>query len=49
MRYTLIGEVSLKWPYRLLEPFAKAMVLGRMRRYVVEPLTRAAEKQDERR
>jgi hypothetical protein len=43
MRYTLTASVRLKWPYRLLAPFAKPLVLTRMRRYVVEPLKAAAE------
>lgn len=43
MRYTLTAAVRLKWPYRLLSPFVKPLVLARMRRYVVEPLRAAAE------
>lgn len=39
MRYTLTASVRLKWPYRLAAPFVKPLVLARMRRYVVEPLT----------
>jgi hypothetical protein len=45
MRYTLTGAVRLKWPYRLLAPFVKPLVRARMRRYVVEPLKRAAERE----
>jgi hypothetical protein len=44
MRYTVAGAVRLKWPYRLLAPFLKPLVRARMRRYVVEPLKRAAER-----
>ena len=43
MRYTLTASVRLKWPYRLAAPFVKPLVLGRMRRYVAEPLKLAAE------
>jgi hypothetical protein len=43
MRYRLTASVRLKWPYRLAAPFAKPLVLRRMRRYVVEPLKVAAE------
>src|SRR5262245_17410316 len=43
MRYTLTASVSLRWPYRLLEPFMRRLIRARLRRYVVEPLKRAAE------
>ena len=43
MRYTLTASVSMKWPFRLLEPFMRPLLRARMRRYVVEPLKRAAE------
>jgi hypothetical protein len=43
MCYTLTASVRLKWPYRLAAPFVRPLVLGRMRRYVVEPLKVAAE------
>lgn len=42
-RYTLSAEVRLKWPYRLLSPFARRLVIAMMRRHVVEPLKAAAE------
>jgi len=45
MRYTLTASVRLKWPYRLAAPFVKPLVLARMRRYVVEPLKAAAERE----
>ena len=40
-RYTITAAVSLKWPYKLVEPFLKPLVVGRLRRYVVEPLIQA--------
>jgi hypothetical protein len=43
-RYTLTADVELRWPYRLLEPFVKLLVLSRMRRYVLAPLKAAAER-----
>lgn len=43
MRFALTASVLLKWPYRLAEPLLKPLVLKKMRRYVVEPLKRAAE------
>ena len=43
MRYTLTASVRLKWPYRLIAPFVKPLVLAKMRRYVVKPLKAAAE------
>jgi hypothetical protein len=43
VRFTLTALVFLKWPYRLVEPLLKPLVLRKMRRYVVEPLKRAAE------
>src|SRR5262245_11644872 len=43
MRYQLTASVCLKWPYRLVAPFVKPLVLARMRRYVVDPLKAAAE------
>src|SRR5499427_10174975 len=49
MRYTLTASVRLKWPYRLAAPLVKPLVLARMRRYVVEPLKAAAEREVERR
>lgn len=42
MRFTLTALVLVKWPYRLVEPLLKPLVLRNMRRYVVEPLKRAA-------
>jgi hypothetical protein len=45
MRYTLAAAVRLKWPYRLVAPFVKPLVRARMRRYVVEPLKAAAERE----
>lgn len=45
MRYTLTASVRLKWPYRLAAPFVKPLVVARMRRYVVEPLKAAAERE----
>jgi hypothetical protein len=42
-RYVLRAAVRLRWPYRLLAPFVKPLVVARMRRYVVEPLRAAAE------
>jgi hypothetical protein len=29
--YRLTGSVSLKWPYRVLAPFLKPLVISRMR------------------
>jgi hypothetical protein len=48
MRYRLTASVRLKWPYRLAGPFVKPLVLGRMRRYVVQPLKAAAEGERDR-
>ncbi|BDG05150.1 SRPBCC family protein [Anaeromyxobacter oryzae] len=45
MRYTLTAAVRLKWPWRLIAPFVRPLVLGRMRRYVVAPLKAAAERE----
>lgn len=42
-RYVLRAAVRLRWPYRVLAPFVKPLVLARMRRYVVAPLKAAAE------
>ena len=44
MRYTLTAAVRIGWPYALAEPMLKPLVLARMRRYVVDPLKRAAER-----
>ena len=44
MRYTLTAAVRIKWPYALAEPILKPLVCARMRRYVIEPLKRAAER-----
>ena len=44
MRYTLTARVQLKWPYRILAPFVKPMVLAQMRRYVLAPMKAAAER-----
>lgn len=44
MRYTLTAQVRLKWPYRLLAPFVKPIVLAQMRRYVLIPVKAAAER-----
>jgi len=41
-RFTIIAEISLKWPYRLLEPFLGPLVRRRLKNYVVSPLCRAA-------
>jgi hypothetical protein len=46
--YRLTGSISLKWPYRLLEPFLKALVISRMRRFIVQPLKTAVEQQRQR-
>lgn len=43
MRFTLTALVFLKSPYTLAEPLLTPLVLRKMRRYVVEPLKRAAE------
>jgi hypothetical protein len=43
-RYRLTGSICLKWPYRLAAPFVRSLVVSRMRRYVMEPLSRAAER-----
>lgn len=43
-RYTLTARVELRWPYRLLAPFVKPLVLARMRRFVLAPLKVAAER-----
>lgn len=43
-RYTLSASLRIKWPYALAQPILKALVLARMRRHVVEPLKRAAER-----
>jgi Polyketide cyclase / dehydrase and lipid transport len=37
-RYTIIASVALKGPYRLLQPFVKWLVKGRMRKYVLDPM-----------
>jgi len=42
-RYTLTAGVRLKGPFRLLEPFARPIVVARMRRYVLLPMKAAAE------
>lgn len=42
-RVTVTAAVRLKWPYRLVAPLVKPLVVARMRRYVVEPLKAAAE------
>ena len=47
-RYTLSASLRIKWPYALAQAILKALVLARMRRHVVEPLKRAAERQERR-
>jgi hypothetical protein len=42
-RCTVIAQVRLRWPYRVLAPLLKPIVLARVRRYVLEPLKVAAE------
>ena len=44
MGYRLTASVRLKWPYTLAEPLLKPLVLRKLRRFVVEPLRRAAER-----
>lgn len=43
MRFTLTAAVRLKWPFRILAPVVRPLVMARMRRHVVEPLKAAAE------
>ena len=43
MCYRISGSINLRWPYKLLTPFLKQVVVARMRRFVVEPLKAAAE------
>jgi hypothetical protein len=43
-RYTLSASLRIKWPHALAQPILKPLVLARMRRHVVEPLKRAAER-----
>jgi hypothetical protein len=45
MRYTLTASVRLKWPYRIAAPLLRPLVRSRMRRFVVEPLKAAAERE----
>jgi hypothetical protein len=42
-RYTVVAEVRLKPPFRVLAPFLRALVRRRVRRYVLEPMRAFAE------
>ena len=44
MCYRITGTICLRWPYKLLSPFLKPIVVARMRRFIVEPLKGAAER-----
>src|SRR5512138_2556596 len=43
-RFTLTAAVRLRWPYRVLEPLLRPLVVSRMRRFVVAPLKAVAER-----
>lgn len=43
-RYVLTAQIRLKWPYRLLAPVVKPLIVSRMRRFVLEPMKAAAER-----
>jgi hypothetical protein len=43
-RFTVTATVHLKWPWRIVAPLLRPLVLARMRRYVIEPLRAAAER-----
>lgn len=42
-RYVLTAQIRLKWPFRLLAPVVKPLIISRMRRFVLEPMKAAAE------
>jgi hypothetical protein len=43
-RYTIIADVTLKGKYKIAAPFIKSIVRSRIRRYVLEPVKKYAEK-----
>ena len=43
MCYRITGIICLRWPYKVLSPFLRPIVVARMRRFIVEPLKGAAE------
>jgi len=44
MCYRITGIICLRWPYKVLSPFLRPIVVARMRRFIVEPLKCAAER-----
>ena len=43
-RYTVVADIRLRMPYALLAPFVKGYVRRIVRRYVLEPMREAAER-----
>jgi hypothetical protein len=43
-RFTVVARIRLRWPYALLAPFVKGYVRRSVRRYVLEPMRDAAER-----
>ena len=43
-RYTVVADIRLRMPYALLAPFVKGYVRRIVRRYVLEPMRDAAER-----
>lgn len=42
-RYTLIGDISIKPPYKVLAPFLKGYISKQMKKFVLEPVKTRAE------
>jgi hypothetical protein len=42
-RYSIVADVTLSGPFKILAPFVKPLVRSRMRRFVVDPLREVAE------
>ena len=44
MCYRITGIICLRWPYKLMSLLLKPIVVARMRRFIVDPLKGAAER-----
>jgi hypothetical protein len=43
-RYTVVADITLKGPYKVLEPFLRPYVRRRITRFVINPMKLASEK-----
>jgi hypothetical protein len=43
-RYTVVADITLKGPYKILEPLLRSYVRRQITRFVINPMKRAAER-----